>query len=75
MHPISCCIITDPKGNASAGLVSSKGLLTDLTTEAAKRGWGKTIGTAAVVGKYNKKAVRDQLERYLAIATDVSSDA
>ena len=27
------------------------------------------------VGKYNKKAVRDQLERYLAIATDVSSDA
>ena len=27
------------------------------------------------VGKYNKKAVRDQLERYLAIATDVSADA
>lgn len=27
------------------------------------------------VGKYNKKAVRDQLDRYLAIATDVSSDA
>jgi acyl-CoA synthetase (AMP-forming)/AMP-acid ligase II len=27
------------------------------------------------VGKYNKKAVRDQLERYLAIAKDMSSDA
>jgi acyl-CoA synthetase (AMP-forming)/AMP-acid ligase II len=27
------------------------------------------------VGKYNKKAVRDQLERYLALAKDVSSDA
>lgn len=27
------------------------------------------------VGKYNKKAVRDQLERYLAIAKDVAADA
>jgi acyl-CoA synthetase (AMP-forming)/AMP-acid ligase II len=27
------------------------------------------------VGKYNKKAVRDQLDRYLALAKDVSSDA
>ena len=27
------------------------------------------------VGKYNKKAVRDQLERYLAIAKDVSTNA
>jgi raffinose/stachyose/melibiose transport system substrate-binding protein len=32
------------KGNASAGLLSSQGLLTDLTAEVEKRGWDKKIG-------------------------------
>jgi len=31
------------KGNAFAGLVASQGLLTDLTDEAAKRGWDKIL--------------------------------
>ncbi|MFG2134484.1 ABC transporter substrate-binding protein [Streptomyces sp. NPDC048751] len=32
------------KGNATAGLLSKQGLLTDLSTEATKRGWDKKIG-------------------------------
>ena len=32
------------KGNATAGLLSKQGLLTDLTAEAAGRGWDKLIG-------------------------------
>lgn len=31
------------KGNATAGLLSKQGLLTDLTEEAAKRGWDKKL--------------------------------
>jgi raffinose/stachyose/melibiose transport system substrate-binding protein len=31
------------KGNATAGLLSAQGLLTDLTDEAAKRGWDKKL--------------------------------
>src|SRR5206468_3847159 len=31
------------KGNAFAGLVASQGLLSDLTDEAAKRGWDKLL--------------------------------
>ncbi|MFF3447104.1 ABC transporter substrate-binding protein [Streptomyces sp. NPDC002667] len=31
------------KGNATAGLLSKQGLLTDLTAEAAKRGWDKKL--------------------------------
>ncbi|MFE0508471.1 ABC transporter substrate-binding protein [Streptomyces sp. NPDC058964] len=31
------------KGNATAGLLSQQGLLTDLTAEAAKRGWDKKL--------------------------------
>ncbi|WP_326787450.1 ABC transporter substrate-binding protein [Streptomyces sp. NBC_00151] len=31
------------KGNATAGLLSKQGLLTDLTTEAGKRGWDKKL--------------------------------
>lgn len=30
------------KGNATAGLLSSQGLLTDLSAEATKRGWDKS---------------------------------
>ncbi|MCX4762528.1 extracellular solute-binding protein [Streptomyces sp. NBC_01275] len=32
------------KGNATAGLLSKQGLLTDLTAEATKRGWDQLIG-------------------------------
>ncbi|WP_213450283.1 ABC transporter substrate-binding protein [Rhizomonospora bruguierae] len=32
------------KGNATAGLLSKQGLLTDLTGEATRRGWDKLIG-------------------------------
>ncbi|WP_327695257.1 extracellular solute-binding protein [Streptomyces sp. NBC_00459] len=32
------------KGNATAGLLSTQGLLTDLTAEVTKRGWDKKIG-------------------------------
>ncbi|MFC4500353.1 MULTISPECIES: ABC transporter substrate-binding protein [Streptomyces] len=32
------------KGNATAGLLSKQGLLTDLTAEATKRGWDKLTG-------------------------------
>ncbi|MGW3102600.1 ABC transporter substrate-binding protein [Streptomyces sp. NPDC001100] len=34
------------KGNATAGLLSKQGLLTDLTAEATKRGWDKKIPTS-----------------------------
>jgi raffinose/stachyose/melibiose transport system substrate-binding protein len=34
------------KGNATAGLLSSQGLLTDLTAEAAKRGWDKALSAS-----------------------------
>src|SRR5689334_2744652 len=33
------------KGNATAGLLSKQGLLTDLTDEASKRGWDKALNT------------------------------
>lgn len=33
------------KGNATAGLLSKQGLLTDLTAEATKRGWDKKLST------------------------------
>lgn len=34
------------KGNATAGLLSKQGLLTDLTAEATKRGWDKLLSPA-----------------------------
>ncbi|MFI6035729.1 ABC transporter substrate-binding protein [Streptomyces sp. NPDC051315] len=33
------------KGNATAGLLSKQGLLTDLSAEATQRGWDKLLGT------------------------------
>lgn len=36
-------IIEYNKGNSTAGLLSKQGLLTDLTAEAAKRGWDKLL--------------------------------
>ncbi|WP_405817176.1 extracellular solute-binding protein [Streptomyces sp. NBC_01390] len=35
------------KGNATAGLLSTQGLLTDLSAEVTKRGWDKKIGSGA----------------------------
>ena len=46
-----------PKGNASAGAVSSKGLLTDLTEEAAARGWDDAVGGAGAVGTYDERGI------------------
>ncbi|RNM12645.1 ABC transporter substrate-binding protein [Nocardioides pocheonensis] len=45
------------KGNATAGAVSSKGLLTDLTSEASSQGWDKIAGSALTVGTYNSKGL------------------
>ena len=45
------------KGNATAGAVAAKGLLTDLTAEASTRGWDKTAGSALTVGSYDSKGL------------------
>ncbi|RZS82977.1 raffinose/stachyose/melibiose transport system substrate-binding protein [Motilibacter rhizosphaerae] len=46
------------KGNATAGLLSSQGLLTDLTAEATKRGWDKKLNTGLqTTAKYDAKGV------------------
>lgn len=44
------------KGNATAGLLSRQGLLTDLTPEVTKRGWDKLISpNVQVTAKYDAK--------------------
>jgi raffinose/stachyose/melibiose transport system substrate-binding protein len=44
------------KGNATAGLLSKQGLLTDLTPEVTKRGWDKLISpNVQVTAKYDDK--------------------
>lgn len=46
------------KGNATAGLLASQGLLTDLTTEAQKRGWDKKLSPSLqTTAKYDEKGV------------------
>lgn len=45
------------KGNATAGAVSAKGLLTDLTAQASAQGWDKTAGSALTVGSYDSKGL------------------
>src|SRR5512146_875495 len=46
------------KGDATTGLLSKQGLLTDLTPEAAKYGWGKLLGPdLQVTAKYDAKGV------------------
>jgi raffinose/stachyose/melibiose transport system substrate-binding protein len=45
------------KGNATAGAVASKGLLTDLTAETSTRGWDKTAGSALTVGSYDSRGL------------------
>lgn len=46
------------KGNANAGLLSSKGLLTDLTAAAEKRGWDKKLAPSLqTTAKYDERGV------------------
>jgi raffinose/stachyose/melibiose transport system substrate-binding protein len=46
------------KGNATAGLLSKQGLLTDLSAEAAKRGWDKKIsGGVRTISQYDANGV------------------
>jgi raffinose/stachyose/melibiose transport system substrate-binding protein len=46
------------KGNATAGLLSKQGLLTDLTPQVTGRGWDKKLGTAAATtSRYDAKGV------------------
>ncbi|MFF7263478.1 extracellular solute-binding protein [Streptomyces sp. NPDC008159] len=46
------------KGNASAGLLSRQGLLTDLGPEVVKRGWDKKLGAAVrTVSQYDADGV------------------
>ncbi|MFF0307402.1 ABC transporter substrate-binding protein [Streptosporangium sp. NPDC004379] len=46
------------KGNATAGLLSKQGLLTDLSDEAAKRGWDKLLSPSLqTTAKYDDRGV------------------
>ncbi|RKN14363.1 extracellular solute-binding protein [Micromonospora musae] len=46
------------KGNATAGLLSSQGLLTDLSEEATKRGWDKELSPSLqTTARYSDKGV------------------
>ncbi|MFG2945441.1 ABC transporter substrate-binding protein [Streptomyces adustus] len=46
------------KGNATAGLLSKQGLLTDLSAEAAKRGWDKKLSAGvATTSRYDAQGV------------------
>jgi len=46
------------KGNATAGQLSKQGLLTDLSTEATKRGWDKKLSAGvATTSKYDANGV------------------
>jgi raffinose/stachyose/melibiose transport system substrate-binding protein len=46
------------KGNATAGLLSKQGLLTDLTPQVTKRGWDKLVpANVQTIAKYDAKGV------------------
>ena len=46
------------KGNATAGLYAKQGLLTDITAEAAKRGWDKIMSPSIqTTCRYNEKGI------------------
>ncbi|WP_033342511.1 ABC transporter substrate-binding protein [Catenuloplanes japonicus] len=46
------------KGNASAGLLSKQGLLTDMSEEVTKRGWdAKTPASIAITSKYDQDGI------------------
>ncbi|XVV00534.1 ABC transporter substrate-binding protein [Actinosynnema sp. CA-248983] len=47
-----------PKGNATAGLLSKQGLLTDLSDEVATRGWDKKLGPGVdTTARYDERGV------------------
>jgi raffinose/stachyose/melibiose transport system substrate-binding protein len=47
-----------PKGNATAGLISSQGLLTDLTDQVQQHGWDKKLSTSLqTTARYDDKGV------------------
>lgn len=46
------------KGNASAGLLAKRGLLTDLTREADRRGWSKSLDPRlATTARYDQRGI------------------
>jgi raffinose/stachyose/melibiose transport system substrate-binding protein len=46
------------KGNATAGLLSKQGLLTDLTSQAGKRGWDKALSPSLqTTAKYDSRGI------------------
>lgn len=46
------------KGNATAGLLSKQGLLTDLTAQATKRGWDKTLSASLqTTARYDERGI------------------
>ena len=46
------------KGNGTAGLLASQGLLTDITAEATQRGWDKKVtGALSTTARYDDKGV------------------
>lgn len=45
------------KGNATAGLLSKQGLLTDMSAEVQKRGWDKILGGLASVCRYDENGI------------------
>jgi raffinose/stachyose/melibiose transport system substrate-binding protein len=51
-------ILEYPKGNATAGLLSSQGLLTDITSQVQKYHWDKVVsGSLATTSQYDDKGV------------------
>ncbi len=51
-------VMESPKGNATAGLLSTQGLLTDISDEVAKRGWDKILPpSVATVARYDDKGI------------------
>ncbi|MBX3080259.1 MAG: extracellular solute-binding protein [Anaerolineae bacterium] len=51
-------VMESPKGNATAGFLSKQGLLTDISDEAAKRGWDKILPPSlATVCRYDDNGV------------------
>ncbi len=51
-------VMESPKGNATAGLLSTQGLLTDISDEVAKRGWDKILPPSiATVARYDEKGI------------------
>ncbi|MFF5084809.1 extracellular solute-binding protein [Actinoplanes sp. NPDC000266] len=53
------------KGNATAGLLSKQGLLTDLSEQASKRGWDKALtGSLQTTAKYDEQGIMGSGKTY-----------